>query len=362
MTPSQPTISIVVPVYNVENYIYDCVNSILSQTFRDFEVILVDDESPDNCPLICDRIVARYNELPEMPSFRVIHKKNAGLGMARNTGIEAAKGRYVLFLDSDDTLRRDALETLYNVILQNPDVQVVHGKLCRFVELGLCSANVHSGVPSIIRGRDKLRRAALCCFAAFPGDEPYALEQSSCGALYDMELLRRYNIRYPSERQYISEDYIFNFEVASRATALAEVPDTIYEYRINPLSLTHSAKEHVMQRVATYCKHIEELMLNAGYGSDAAKYAFGYAASSIRAQYKYMFMSAERNFKQKMQKVREWRHLPYFERMVREFDPSLMSRLHRLNYALFRTGSFHTLYALIKLQQQMRRLKGTISD
>lgn len=93
---AEPTISIIVPVYKTEAYLEKCVDSILAQTFRDFELLLIDDGSPDNCPALCEEAAARD------PRIRVIHQKNAGLSAARNTGVEAARGEWIGFVDSDD--------------------------------------------------------------------------------------------------------------------------------------------------------------------------------------------------------------------------------------------------------------------
>ena len=96
-----PQISVIVPVYNVQRYLRRCVDSILSQTFSNLEVILVDDGSPDRCGAICDEYAAAD------PRVKVIHKPNGGLSSARNAGIEAAAGEYLAFVDSDDWLDAD---------------------------------------------------------------------------------------------------------------------------------------------------------------------------------------------------------------------------------------------------------------
>ena len=88
--------SIIVPVYKVEDYIEKCIDSILLQSYTDFELILIDDGSPDKCPLICDQYKERDSRV------KVIHKQNGGLSSARNAGLKVAKGEYILFLDSDD--------------------------------------------------------------------------------------------------------------------------------------------------------------------------------------------------------------------------------------------------------------------
>ena len=88
--------SVIVPVYGVEKYIDQCVQSLLIQTYKNYELILVDDGSPDNCGQICDQYAEKDNRI------RVVHKKNGGLSSARNAGLDIAKGEYVIFLDSDD--------------------------------------------------------------------------------------------------------------------------------------------------------------------------------------------------------------------------------------------------------------------
>lgn len=101
-------VSVIIPVYQVENYLERAVDSVLAQTLEEKEIILVDDGSPDGSPEICDRYARQY---PEM--IRVIHKENQGLGMARNTGADAARGKYLAFLDSDDTVEPEMYEEMY---------------------------------------------------------------------------------------------------------------------------------------------------------------------------------------------------------------------------------------------------------
>ena len=105
---TQPTISIIVPVYNSEKYLGACIDSILSQYFRDFELILVDDGSRDSSPHICDDYTQKDSRV------KVIHKENGGVSAARNDGLDIAKGEYVTFIDSDDWVERDYLSTLSN--------------------------------------------------------------------------------------------------------------------------------------------------------------------------------------------------------------------------------------------------------
>ena len=113
-------ISIIVPVYNVENYLKKCVESILSQTFTDFELLLVDDGSTDSSGEMCDEL-KRLDE-----RIKVIHKENGGLSSARNAGIDVAKGKYLTFVDSDDYIDTHMLEVLYkNMVQEDADLSIV---------------------------------------------------------------------------------------------------------------------------------------------------------------------------------------------------------------------------------------------
>ena len=102
--------SVIIPVYGVEKYLPDCVESVLNQTFSDFEIILVDDGSKDKCPKICDEYKEKDGRI------KVLHKENGGLASARRAGIKIAEGEYVFNLDSDDKIEPDTLETAYNII------------------------------------------------------------------------------------------------------------------------------------------------------------------------------------------------------------------------------------------------------
>lgn len=113
-------VSFILPIYNVEKYLSECVESILAQTYRDFEILLVDDGSPDNCPTLCDEWARKDNRI------KALHKPNGGLSDARNFGLEHAQGDYVVFVDSDDFwVNNDCLEQLMNIVNAHPDCDFI---------------------------------------------------------------------------------------------------------------------------------------------------------------------------------------------------------------------------------------------
>lgn len=106
-------VSVVIPVYNVESYLSKCLDSLVNQSYKNIDVILVDDGSTDTSPIICDNYSAKY------PNINVIHQKNAGVSAARNKGIDSANGKYIYFVDPDDWCELDAIEVMYNSLVES---------------------------------------------------------------------------------------------------------------------------------------------------------------------------------------------------------------------------------------------------
>lgn len=152
---SQPLFSIIVPVYKVEQYLERCIKSLVNQTVECIEIVLVDDGSPDTCPDICDAWAKKDERIV------VVHKKNGGLSDARNTGIEKATGKYIMFVDSDDYIDLDSCERLLQFTKDNTDVIVsdgiAEGGNMRLTHLGIVNQVAYKGTEflrnSIISGK-----------------------------------------------------------------------------------------------------------------------------------------------------------------------------------------------------------------
>ena len=144
-------VSVIVPVYKVEPYLDRCVASILAQTYPNLEVILVDDGSPDNCPALCDAWAQRDARI------RVIHKKNGGQSDARNVGLDAASGAYISFVDSDDYIAENFIETLYDLLHEyHTDISAVHWKLV-YADAPEVPAPPSSRNVTLFQGADAIR-------------------------------------------------------------------------------------------------------------------------------------------------------------------------------------------------------------
>ena len=206
-------ISVIIPVYNVIEYLDNCLQSVKLQTMNELEVILVDDGSMDGSEKLCDRYAK------EDPRFRVIHQKNAGASAARNRGIEAARGECIAFLDSDDWLEPDAYETLYRLMeCEKADIVFGLGERLYRKELNETS----NGETVILQGKEILD--------TYMRDEikhPY-IQKALWDKLYRREVIG--NLRLP-ENIIMGEDGVFNTKVFCRASKVAFISKVIYHYR-----------------------------------------------------------------------------------------------------------------------------------
>lgn len=210
-------ISVVVPIYNVENYIKKCVDSILSQTYKNLEIILVDDGSPDNCPQICDEYAQKDSRI------KVIHKENGGLSDARNAGIDISKGKFITFIDSDDYIEKDYVEVLYNSIKENASDMSI-GSHKAIYDNGTI-LNKETGEKSVLDAKTVLERILY--------DEN--IDLSAWAKLYKTELFEE--IRYPKER--VFEDAATTYKLVDKSKKISIVSKSIYNYIIRNNSITN---------------------------------------------------------------------------------------------------------------------------
>lgn len=215
-----PHVSVIVPIYNVEAYIHQCIKSILSQSYHDFELILVDDGSPDHCGEICDHYARMDNRI------RVIHKKNGGLSDARNVGIDIARGDFLTFIDSDDCISNDYLELLVKA-QQKYGADIVQGEMTRNIgDLGNVVPNMGVDIMSPVEGF----RDLLC----FKRTKVYA-----CGKLFKKSLILAHSLYYPVGR--LNEDCATTYKMILQSNKIVLIPNIIYFYRTNENSILNSA-------------------------------------------------------------------------------------------------------------------------
>ena len=206
-------ISVIVPIYNVEKYLHKCIDSIINQTYKNLEIILVDDGSPDNCGKICDEYAKKDDRI------KVIHKQNGGLSDARNAGLDNAKGEYISFIDGDDYIAEDMLEVLYNRIYQDNSDMAICNFLCVNEEnTEIKELNTDMPINDSILSQDEFFEK-LCI-------NKYWHYVISWNKLYRKQLFK--NIRFPKGK--IHEDEFVIHYIANECKKISSVKKPLYFY------------------------------------------------------------------------------------------------------------------------------------
>ena len=202
-------ISIIVPIYNVEKYLEKCIESLLNQTYKNIEILLIDDGATDRCPQICDKYMEKDKRI------KVIHKDNGGLSDARNVGIEIANGKYIGFVDSDDYVEKDMYEFLYkNIKENNADIAICGRYINNADGRQIIDAN-----PNLFIIMDT--KEALINLNSYKG-----FDMSACDKIYKKELFE--NIRFPFGKK--CEDYYTMYKVFDKANKIIYNSNPKYHY------------------------------------------------------------------------------------------------------------------------------------
>lgn len=246
---SEEKITVIVPMYNVERYLRQCLDSIVNQTYKNLEILLIDDGSPDKCGEICDEYSQKDMRI------RVTHKKNGGLSAAWNDGLEMATGDWIAFVDSDDWLDLDYFETLLaNQETVNVDVvqsggyywEEQRGQFIRwaFIE------------PFIAKNQSEKDDLKILAMLRASGRKTKGAIGFSWGKLFRRQFLEKYNLSFDTKiRAGLMMDVLFNWDAFERASAVLGVVCCGYHYRITQTSGTYKfdpnlvvAQEHVQEQ------------------------------------------------------------------------------------------------------------------
>ena len=222
-------VSVIIPVYKTEQYLDKCINSIKNQTLKDIEIICIDDGSPDKCGEILD------NYAKEDTRIKVIHQQNSGVSAARNKGIEVATGEYLKFVDSDDTIEREACEVSYNKAKeQNADILLYNQPV-----------------------NEVQKKPVFVLFSL-----------SACFGIYRRDFINRENIRFKTDLKY-AEDQTFNMMCFPKANKVVLTKENFYNYRSNPTSARNTSKVEIHSAShAKAVRYVYENWKENGYFED----------------------------------------------------------------------------------------------
>lgn len=250
-------VSIIVPVYNAEEYFERCIKSLKNQTLRDIEIILVDDASPDSCPALCDA------EAKEDARIRVIHKENAGAGLARNAGLEIATGKYIGFVDSDDYVSADMFEKLYATAEKYSSDLVMSGIIFEggkiFKNEGAREETFFFEEDTHFESEEELQYLRLGIVGALPGepdDSRYGM--SVWKNLFRRDIISENSLSFCSERETMSEDALFMIDYIKCIKKATGVRDALYHYCRNGDSISKGYSSERLMKSMTFMRETEK--------------------------------------------------------------------------------------------------------
>lgn len=348
MNPSLPKLSIIVPAYKIADYLQCCVSSILAQTYTDFELILIDDGSPDRTAALCDELAATDGRI------RVIHKQNQGLGMARNTGIEAAQGEWLFFIDGDDSIDPSTIEIALHIAKQSPEADMIRFMNKRFSTVPptpLC-LSIADITYKLLKG-NYARQPILSFISAHADSVAEAVTNASAwGGIYRRSVFIDHNLRFPSERALISEDYVFNIDFAAHCRAIAYSAYPLYHYRHNPASLSTAVRADRIDRTVELCEHLERRGRELGLDRPDL-FGMGAMFGPLRAQLRHIFGSNLPTAEKRELFRRSISH-PYIARIRREYPLHTLPLMQRIIFTLHTAGLYPPCRILTALRDRTK--------
>ena len=278
-----PKVSVIVPIYNVEKYLERCLKSLVNQSLQEIEIILIDDGSTDNSPLICDQYAKQDGRI------KVVHKQNQGLGMARNTGLELASGEYVVFIDSDDFIEKNAYQEMYDMIKSENAEMLITNYYEYITNTGEKKEMKTVRNVRIVEG-EEIKKVA-CQMVGF---SPLEKNEDDIGMsvwknMYLRKFIEENQIKFYSEREYVSEDAIFQLVTVPKMKKVILSTNCYYYYCQNDnQSLSATFRESKFEEYKKLYQKEYELLETNGIIETGKYYIATTFLGNIRAHIKQL--------------------------------------------------------------------------
>lgn len=313
----KPKVTIIVPVFNAEKYIKKCLDSLVYQTLSNIEIVCVDDCSTDGSL----EIIRQYAETDSRIRV-IIHEENLGPGVARNNGLNFARGEYIMFLDSDDWYEQDACECAYNKIKQNDNDLAIFG-FNEYAE----STGIYKYNNSMLRGlKEEYENPRIILNDI---EKNFIISCFGWAAIYKREFINEYNIRFPQNRHF--EDQIFFQLAVLYSKTISLINKALYNYRIRENSLTFTYDSQHKDIFETKSIIINEMSKITG-DNNIKTALYVHAINSSIYWFKWCssnFGSAEKVFYKNINKIFKLLDKEYIERNVKH-------RLKEINYETYK--------------------------
>lgn len=239
-------ISIIVPVYNAEKYIERCIKSLINQTLKEIEILLIDDGSQDKSAKICDEYAKKDNRI------KVIHKLNEGAGISRNKGLKIATGQYIGFIDSDDYIDKSMYEELYKkAIAENVQACFCGSNKVRSGEI------IKSGeIEDIILDKEMILKESIPYICSGGEGQKIKGAVSVWRGIYELSFIKKNDITFENERKFLSEDTLFNLMFFSKATKIAFINKHLHYQCIVEESLSRGEMTFSLEAIHNFYNYI----------------------------------------------------------------------------------------------------------
>ncbi len=312
------TVSIVVPVYNKEKYVSKCLKSIIDQTFKDIEIIVIDDGSTDKSPKIIDVYAKKYSEI------KAIHQENKGRSSARNLGIEKATGKYICFVDADDTVTGDYIEKMYNAITINK------------ADISICEMSIvlNNGQTRIANNLDStcenITDEFIYSYVSKSGGK-YAT--SSCNKLFDIELFHQNKLNYRETS--IGEDFLLCIDAFFVSKRIATVGESLYIYYQHSESTMHSYDSKYFDNLINFMDTLQKY----GIQKNDKRLQTSIDCANVKNVFKIIIgkYSLEKDIIEKIRVLRKATRDSGLQKYISLCDANMLAKNYKMVYVLYKS-------------------------
>lgn len=355
-TDTAPKVSIIVPVYNIEAYLTECVESLLHQTETEIEIILVDDGSSDGSAALCDAYAEKDGRV------RTLHIENAGVSGARNRGMEEARAEWLMFVDSDDWLEENAVELLLEK--EDTGADLIAGGFYR--NEGTCQKLLFPpDIEEFLFTEREYKKFLLgACLTSYTDSAALFPSALRCGPqmqypvlkLFRRSIICTHGLRFPMGVK-VGEDQLFNLQYMMHAKDVFLLNKPLYHYRLRPASATRCAHAPA-QDVLGFTKTLDRLYEELGLSEELLPFLYARISLNVVTVVRAC-ADAEKSFKEATSAIREVCEEPRHRYVIRHTDAAWLSgKRARLALRLGRMRAYGLAYLIIGVYAKMRKARG----
>lgn len=340
---NKPLVSVIVPIYNVGKYLKQCIDSILSQTYQNIEIILVNDGSTDNCPEMCD------NYAEKDVRVRIIHKSNGGLVNARHTGIRAARGEYLQFIDGDDWITSDMIELMMEKMLQY-DVECV---VCSYYLVGRKIKAEKEFFRMGYYDENRYNKEILPQIMYSDKDGMRRINPSVCTKLFKRINVMDYFYSVPSKITYgedaaVTYPYFFN-----KCKSVYIMEQALYYYRQNPESMTKKYNKDLIENTIDLLKYLNKSIMKKDF-FELEKQLEYYTIMVILYNFSNEKKGDIKSLFKRYIKLQKFMKAVNVKDCIRESDMNLFCKKHSVGLTVIYHGGGFALLTLMSLLYQIQ--------